>query len=267
MSLGQLYYFEKEVSSLSKPITPDSIIGLSLPGNIMTHQIQESQNKYEAVIHIKDEFISVYKQYLSDNNYKNELCVWNYATSASTNPFQSNAHISSYAQEIIRCVDEGFDYISWNNLLKQGSLLTDSGDFSLYYGLHVLYALYQASHNIERRETLSDYPSSYPEALENSTSNSALVVCQNRFKPLFASVGCIVYDQELSETNLIKNVIDCIESNGSIQIILIQNTSLFHLVKKHTSIYKIPVVPIHLDQNNQDGFFDLIVKQTLGVKL
>lgn len=270
MLLGQLYYYNKLLNSLSFPLTKEQLLHLELAGtpklelNSLYHL---SLN--DLIRKLKDLFSYRYGQLLQQESLAFATQFWNNLVSATIPTEKTKLQPkTAFQQTLLSWQEKQFTLELIPELLKEGELTIDLEDFALFYGIKVLAILNQDILNTQLGSTEWQLPETTTTPGSLSTKPNILVLTSEVYAPLFINLNCeyLPISEDLPE--LLKAVTQTITNNPEIKLILINsdNESIETYLHKYLTS-DVLITTIEFTKFAQDAFFDRLVRKTLGVRL
>lgn len=253
MILGQLYYYEKQIESLNPDFSnlkQVDILGVS-PSQMETLSKEE----------ITDIFIKeMYGIFDREGHVFNQK-FWNYLKSVYKDA-QLPTPNNTFQETVVSWLDHDNDYSYFQEILQEGVLTTNERDFSLYYALKVLNKLLQF-------ENLSSYSTSEILSGKGEIKDQPPILCitNSKFFPLYKNYD-IIYKEFVDDYDVLVVLIKEVLEQHQLELILIdtQNEELVAQLKKKFKLDSV-VSSFSMTDVGSSGFFDILVKDTLGVRL
>ncbi|GAB4143935.1 MAG: hypothetical protein OHK0017_01940 [Patescibacteria group bacterium] len=276
MLLGQLYYYEKILDSITLPLTPEKLMQLDLPGiNYLSSEGFRGLADSELAAQLRDIFIPSYGKLLQDENLTDSYKLWKRLTGPLNLEYEFEPRTPF--QEKINSWQKGLhDSLTLQELINEGKYSLDPNDFYIYFGLRVIYTFsrleLETINNIDLNELISSLEPDQ-DNLEYSDKPGILVVCNESLSPLFANLNCECITRTSNHQLMVSQLKDVLANEPTIQMILIEGYHTEELVKyiRPSIDSSIVITQIHISHNSRgdepQNFFDDLVKQTLGVRL
>lgn len=271
MLLGQLFFYEKELSRLGSNIVVSDFLGIEIAGTQEAiKDLQGIDNIDEFGLKLKEIFIANYEVLLSENKLYKALSFWKYLTSA----IQENIDLrpsSEFQKAILEWILAGSELKDLeNNVLGYGKYSNDQEDFALYYGLHVLYLIYLSQKNSAYSASDLDLSMLQNEGLvtELAAEPEMLIISSNNIKPLMNNLNCIFVASDSSKEVIVEKAKAALNDFSTIKLIIVdtQDQELLYALKKANTT-NVLLVELNFSGTQENNFFDLLVKQTLGINL
>ena len=271
MFLGQLYFYEKELSRLGSNIVVDDFLGIEIAGTqLAIKDLQGIGNIDEFGLKLKEIFIANYDILLTENKLYKALSFWKYLTSA----IQENIDLkpsSDFQKALLEWILAGSELKDLENeALSYGKFSNDQEDFALYYGLHVLHLIYLSQKNSAYSESALDLSLLENDVLETElgTEPEMLIISSNNIKPLINNLNCIFVASASTKEIIVEKTKAALNDFNSIKLIIVdtQDQELLHSLKK-SNTNNVLLVELNFSGTQENNFFDILVKQTLGINL
>jgi len=270
MLLGQLYYYNKVLNSLTFPLTKDQLLLLELAA--------VSKSELESLAHLslmdltqklKDKFSHNYAQLLQQESLTFAYQFWLSLTS-SQNLKDANLPKpkTTFQQTLLTWQTSDFDLEALSELLKEGELTVNLEDFALFYGIKALAVLSHEILTTKKLHTNLQLPEIAAPELQLTTKSNILVLTSEIFFPLFVNLNCqcLLLSENLSE--LLQAITQVLSKNPEIKLILVDSDQEKIESYLHKNLPSdILVTTVKFSDFSHDAFFDRIVRKTLGVRL
>jgi hypothetical protein len=270
MLLGQLLYFEKELGKLTINTTLQNLLDIevaSLDREFLI-SLQSEVDQSFILNQLKNHFIVNYKELLIQNELNKAVVVWNAITDHKITLEKGSYNPTLFQTQIHDWIQGGSSIHDLHtDILQSGKLSTDEQDFALYYGIHFLDTLLRVQQHDPETTDSPIVESSRPSFDDDFSEDiELLVVGPNEFLPLFTNINIGFIDS--TTLNLGEKIDKFRLGNPAVKLILIDeslDTSTVQFKKETDSDLLISTI----DFNSQPsvGFFDNLVKKTLGIKL
>ena len=254
MLLGQLYHYEKQLDQLQP--NRENLSQIELLG------IAREQQSSLTTDQIIDLFIQEVEHIFETEKYTFNLAFWRYLKSVR-NDFALPLAKSEFQAQLLVWVESGYLYSEFEESLKLGSLTVDEADFALYYTLKALNKMLGFEYlRIEVKPTEQD-----DRPVEIPQSTPILVVTKQRFFPLYKNLGIEYSSLDWPEEALVEHVLEEVRDRRY-EVVLLDGASeaVITLLQKKLKGQAL-VSRFSLEAKEESGYFDKIVKDTLGVRL
>jgi hypothetical protein len=278
MLLGQLFHYIKVIDKITLPINETNFSEIDLAG-VGSLNFEEYKNLSQAELQrkLRDVFSSFYIKYLEENKLDFAANFWKGLTSPTKFKSKKLNPSSDFQRQLLNWQSKDFVLSEFKNVVESGRIATDEQDVAIYYGLKVIQKL---SENLEDKivEFDSDLETDSTEGLKKEPQ--ILIITESHKAPLFININCLF--SPLQKSTDLKETLDEIQSdieqNPSISLVLIDledSQKIINYLQKHLPS-NILVTSLGLTEienmknqtkNNNQTFFDKVVKQTLGVRL
>jgi len=274
MFLGQLFYYEKELHKISESGVATSILDIDVAGieNTFKTELKTVVEKSEMLLEFKEAFINGYEKVLIENSLFKALDFWKRITSPIFKLGVATG-ASDFQIAVENWLESGsFIYDLKKGLLTEGSLASTEEDYSLYYGLHVLFVINQFL--VGRQDQTKE-----PEAIVGSKeivlddksfseNPQVIIVASVEVEPLIKDINGVFVRNSGTLEMVKESIVKAVKSNTEIRLIIIDSKDnlLFREISK-LNLPNILVSEAGFNQKIGDTFFDDIVRSTLGVKL
>jgi hypothetical protein len=264
MLLGQLYYFEKKLDAVPALIASGGVAQIELAG--LEFDDIKILEKYEPKdIHTKllVLFTQKYTQLLSENGLTDALETWKLIT----NPFKEESH-SHNRFPLYERVDQWLnsDSEEISDVISDTGIANEENSFAILYGLQVLNILSNKQpKNKQNAQTLNENH----KHISPDLVPKIIVVCNPVLSPLFTNLNCVFIDSGLKNQDILGSIQDMVDQEPTISLILIDSPhreELSKLIVKKIG-NTVLVAPLDLNISESEGYFDNLVKKTLGVRL
>jgi len=271
MLLGQLFFYEKELSRLGTNVVVSDFLNIEIAGTQdYIKDLQYIENIDEFGLKLKEIFIANYQSLLSQNGLHQALSFWKYLTSA----LQENIDLrpnSEFQKAILEWILAGSELKDIeNNVLGYGKYSNDQEDFALYYGLHVLYLIYLSQKNSAYAAGDLDLSLLQNQLTESELSPEPemLIISSNNIKPLIKNLNCIFVASDSTKEIIVEKTKESLNQFTSIKLIIVdtQDLELLYALKK-ANTDNVLMVELNFSGTQENNFFDALVKQTLGINL
>jgi len=268
MLLGQLYYFDKKLESVSQSLQAAEYDSIELMGvSSVDTEVFNGQDLATISRTFRDIFSGSYLQVLQENKLTFAAKFWGYLTSPITPTSTVLAPKSEFQGELLQWLQEGASLQNVSHLIKSGQLTSDEEDFALYYGLHALSVLSVSKQSAQHNINVDDAQ----ETVELNQKSQILIVTDRAMAPLFTNINCIFTEITDSAEQNVKNTQQILLKNPEVSLILVvsDNSSVAETVellqkKVDPNIF---VTTLSFSTDSASGYFDDLVRKTLGVKL
>lgn len=269
MLLGQLYYFDKVLEGIEKPLTLQAIDKIDIAGiGVIESGRYTTFTTDDWCSDLRDKFILGFQNVLADNQFVFGSLLWSAISSSKISTEELPEPVTDFESEITAWLSNGCPQSELGGILKSGKLATIETDFALYYGLHVLDILSNQS-----LETVYNLDLNVP-AVKIDTDqvlNSEADICvfaSNYLRPLFVNLNCYFHPKLESNADILEKIQKVLKTNPNVKMILIENldTAFQRLLSKKLP-HGLIISSIDLDKKDTESYFDRIVKKTLGVRL
>lgn len=271
MFLGQLFYYEKELSKLGADLVISDFLNIEIAGvdKSSLTELNNYNSTDEFAIKLKESFIQNYLNLLQENQLLSSVAFWKLLTAATKDEIKVYPKTEFQSQLLDWIYNDGEIKNIQKTVLNQGGYSDNQEDFALYYGLHVLYLVYESQTNsdyLSRTLELAIVDNSQNQ--EFSTEPEMIIITSNIIKPLVNNLNCIFVSNDETEEIIASTVTSNLNQFSQIKLIIIdsQDLELIKKVKK-ANITNALVVELNFSSNQEDNFFDTLVKQTLGINL
>ena len=254
MLLGQLYHYEKELDKLQA--NRENLAQVELLGIVQEQQAALTTDQ------IVDLFIQEIEHIFAAQKQRFNLRFWRYLKSVKANTVLPEA-TTEFQRQLLVWIESGYDYTQFQESLQLGSLSVDEGDFSLYYALKALDKMLDFTH-LHIEPALEEEPTPLVEIQE---STPILVVTKQRFFPLYKNLGIEYTTLDWPEEALIPHILEEVRDRHY-EVVLLDgaSTEIVSLLQKKLKGQAL-VSRFSLEGDISGGYFDQIVKDTLGVRL
>ena len=270
MLLGQLLFFEKELGKLPFNVSLKNILEIEIASlnREFLNSLQNEVDQSSALNKLKNHFIVSYKELLVQNSLKMAVVMWDAITDHRISLEKPNYKHTLFQGQVYDWIEAGSSIHDLHtDILKSGKLSSDEQDFALYYGIHFLDTLLRVQESITDVADLdivtpvkSVFNDEFIENIE------LLVVGPNEFQPLFTNINIGFIDSAEPKVN--QKIDEFRSLNPTLKLILIDESldiPLIHDKKELDS--ELLVSTIDFNSQASSGFFDNLVKKTLGIKL
>jgi vacuolar-type H+-ATPase subunit F/Vma7 len=263
MLLGQLYYFEKKLDSVRVLVDGDAVDKVEIIGleseDLKLLKGFPSSEIYTRLLTI---FTQKYSSILETEELFSALAVWNLIVSPykSTQDFKRFPIFSKVSQWM-----DGDRGASIDELLDDIEISHEDDEFAIIYGLKVLKTLLGYD-NLDAGAKVDNFD---VKKINPDADPKILVVCSLVLSPFITYLNCIFVDSQLPQTQLIDEIVDNMTRFTAISLILIEENkmeSISNQLKKRLEVTPL-IAPLNLDLDEKTGYFDNLVKKTLGVRL
>ena len=196
---------------------------------------------------------------------QNALKTWKLVTS----PYKSKL-TSPYDFPIYDDVNKWLNGLSQQTLhsfIEEIGIVVNEEEFAVLYGLKVLEVLMEEDAWSVNKLSLDNHIVSSVAVM--SQEIQMLVICRDILSPFFVQLGCDHIDSSLEDGEIVRLAISAISQKKSISLILVDSKNNIDLIptlrKKIDS--NIVVAPFEPNIQDDQGYFDTLVKQTLGIRL
>lgn len=272
MLLGQLYYYEKELTKLGSNLVVQDFLNIEIAGVNKSHlaEIEGYDSIDEFGIKLKELFIQNYLKLLQENQLFQALNFWKLLTSAVKEDNVTVAPKSEFQAQLLDWVyTDGEIKNIQSKVLNLGRYSDNQEDFALYYGLNVLYQIYQSQNDSSySNQSLDLEIVDNSSNLEYNQNPEMILITSNAIKPLISNLNCIFVPNDEPKEIVSNLVTTSLNQYSDIKLIIIdsQEPELIQAVKK-ANITNALLVELNFSSNQEDNFFDVLVKQTLGINL
>jgi hypothetical protein len=268
MLKGQLYHHIKVIDAFAESPTRDNLLTLDILGSQIEDipDIQDMDLK-TATRTVKDYFSLGYRTVLHEHHLDFAYEFW----MALTSPLRvdlTHEPGSLYQRKLQTWMNEEFSADQYAEIIKEGSLQAEVEDIALYYGLKTIYTL----DKLLKPEVDNRMP---PTAQEHhavpehfSEEPQIIFISEEYFAPLFVNLNAHHIHKTASKEHMLDHVRDALRSFGDIRMILVQDDTdgIVAYLQKYLS-NSLLITSIPMDSSDTEGYFDMIVKKTLGVRL
>lgn len=271
MLIGQLFYFEKELSKLGTHAGVEDFLNIEI-ATISKNELislKGDSSSMEFSSKLKELFIQNYLNLLTQNQLYSALNFWKLLTSALKVDLSISTN-SDFQRELLDWIDDGCELSDLKHrVLGIGSRTSNEQDFALYYGLHVLYKIYLVSSSSDTETSqLNLSVESQTTAIEFNNLPEILIIASTSIKPFVENLDCIFIDNSSLKDDIANQVSVNLSEFESIKLLIIdsQDLDLLHKIKK-VNTKNVLVTQLNFSSSQEDNFFDVLVKQTLGINL
>lgn len=268
MLRGQLLHYIKLIDAFALSPSLDELSHLDILGvDISTIPDIYDMDLKAAARTIKDYFSMHYETILADNRLDFACEFWLSLTSPVKTELKHKPN-SLYQQKLQAWMNEEFAPEHFAEMIREGSYQSETEDIALYYGLKTMYVF----DNLLRSE-VEDVQT--PRAKEHhavpehfSEEPQIIVVSEEYFAPLFVNLLAHHIHKTASKEHMLEHVREALRTYGDIRMILVQDDTdgIVPYLQKHLG-HSVLITSIPMDSSETEGYFDMIVKKTLGVKL
>lgn len=258
MLLGQLYFYDKELGKLQ-----DNLQNFS---NIEVLGIDTKSFKRADIDLLRsdiiNDFIPAIESIFKQENYKFNTIFWAYLKSVYRGSEKPVA-ATDFQISVIDWVDNDYSSESFQSILDSGLLLTDEADFALYYALKFLHKIIDFDNFAQIVEQYFDRE----KGANLSSEPQILVVTTPAYYPLYKNINVEFLFSDTDKQILLEQVKEVIKKKP-ISLMLLDSEDLDLLEYMQRKLKQELVVSTFSMKGGGDiGFFDKIVKDTLGVRL
>lgn len=265
MLLGQLYYFEKKLSDIQAALMSGNLTQLEIAG-IEAKDLSELTVFRGGDLKLKlvSLFSGKYTELLAENNLQNALKTWKLIVSPykSTSVPLSNFHLYYTVSNWLNNTPQE----NLGSLVEEIGIVFDEEEFAILYGLKVLETLADKEVQTNHTNTLGTDTASF---VVTGQEVQMLVICSAILSPFFVQLGCEYIDSGLAEDKILQLAMSAISQKDSINMVLIDSKNDVELISKMRKKVdsRIIIAPFQPNIKQDQGYFDSLVKQTLGVRL
>jgi hypothetical protein len=263
MLLGQLYYFEKKLESVKFQVENENIEKVEIIGiEVNTLKSLKGLPPSEIYSKLLVAFTQKYSEILLEEEMVMALETWNLIV----NPYKSTHE--SFKFPIFNKVNSWIDGnpgVTIDQLLVDIGISQEDEEFSIIYGLKVLKVLLG---NDDIRSN-SGYEGNNSKQINPDIESKIVVVCRLAVSPLVTNLNCFFVDSQLSDLQIIEEINSTLNKYPNISLILIEEDKFEYLrvvIKKRLE-NQLLIAPLDLQIEENSGYFDNLVKKTLGVRL
>jgi hypothetical protein len=273
MIIGQLYYYNKKLDEAIQKIDRGEFGGVELLGleNDDLNELEQDASVNEFLYSLREKFNKNYREVLRNEEFVFASDFWDNLTTPVKEVSKDFVEPKSdFQNDLYTWFLEGALFEKIEELLNTGFLTDNSEDYALFYGLKVMYALNRSRDSREEDSAGFDYQADSL-STDNLSENPEMVVVTKSFlAPLFANLNCKTVSPK-EQKELIREIKLIENSNKYLKLILlVDNTDdqLESAIRKNISP-SILVASVDIDRGEKQdsGFFDDLVKKTLGVRL
>lgn len=258
MLLGQLYYYDKELERLQD--------GLENIQNVEILGIDSGAYKFtyfdEIRVQVISDFIDGMEKVFENQKYRFNILFWKYLKSVLKG-YQVPQAASDFQSVVVDWVESDYSSQAFREILESGDLLTKEDDFALYYALKFLHKVLNFDNFAQ---VIREY-SGFESGVELASDPQILVITKPHYYSLFKNINVdflsIYEDKRLLEEQIRERI-----SKKPISLLLLDGASeeLFDFVSRKFR-QELVISDFSLEGQEGVGFFDKIVKETLGVRL
>jgi hypothetical protein len=270
MLIGELYYYDKTLDQIQFPLTSENSDKVEIYGvPKITQPEVNGLSSIEIGTIFRDKFSKAFAEALNQQKIPFTTSFW----SALTSPYSQNesrlTSSSQFQEVVLEWAKDGFKISDLSEVLKLGRLTSTISDFSLYYGLKVIYLLTTANQS-QRQTSKIDYPKT--QEADQITQNKEILVLTTRFiAPLFTNLNCAYLPLTEDPKIALDNVRNELSKNHEIKLIIIEGENpdlIKHLQRNLPPNILITGLELEVKNSNQSQtYFDLLVKKTLGIRI
>jgi hypothetical protein len=264
MILGQLFYYEKKLEEVAdllaqKNYSQIEILGLDESDLKDLEKFTGSgQNKQ-----LLTRFTAKYGSLLKEENLFQASYVWDLIS----DPFLKNSSslLTTPGLQTIENWLSNSGSGNYQELFDEVGIVTEIDDVAVVYGLKVIDLLLNSSQN----KSKNAFANLNEKQINLDEKSKIVVICTPNISPLFTHLNCTFIDIGLTDSEVVTQLKTVYTNNPEIDLVLIDSPKLSELKKlinKHI-IHDFLIAPIDLDVQSSSGFFDQLVKDTLGVRL
>ncbi len=273
MIIGQLYYYNKKLDEAVQKIDRGEFDGIELLGldEGGVADLDESVSANEYLYSLREKFNKNYTEILRDEGFVFASNFWSNLTTPLKETDKDDVEPKSdFHNELYNWFLEGAFFEDIEDLLNSGFLTDSSEDYALFYGLKVMYVLNKSREDLSEEDSNFDYQADSLNADNLSETPEIAVVTKSFLAPLFSNLNCKIVSPK-EERELVREIKSLEESNKSLKLVLLVDNleeGLESAIRKSVSS-SILVASIDIDKegDQSSGFFDDLVKKTLGVRL
>jgi len=272
MSLGQLFFFLKELDKIDKNWQKEKIASLNLAGvkNFPVkdfEDLDETQTKRK----IRDVFSKNYTTFLHENKLFKAENFWKLLTSSLKTQNISFLPETDFQQKLYQWMKSGFLIDNLAEVISNGNLATDDEDVAIFYGLKVIFTF----SNLQDLSTNKVETKTRKAKGELSPDPQILVLTDNHKFPLFVNLNIVTmsFFEEESVEEILAKIRKKLQQFSEIKLVIVdtQDTTgnLVNFLSKKLSL-EVMVSSVDFSGKVEAGkktYFDTLAKSTLGVNL
>ena len=275
MLLGQLFHYLKVIDSIKLPINSSNFSELELAG-VKNLNFEDFKNLSQTELKrkLRDIFRQAYTNYLKESKLDFSYNFWLQLTSPKKSRKNLIKPTTNFQEKLLDWQQNDFSISELENLLKEGKLVIKEGDVAIFYGLKVINKLTEKTDS--KSKLLGLIPQGGEKKQNLKKEPQILVLTKNHKNPLFINLNslCIPFDSSLNEKEILNHIQTKIDEYSSISLVLVDlldSQKIIHYLQKHLPS-SILVTSLGLEEaitssDNNQTFFDTIVRKTLGVRL
>lgn len=276
MLLGQLFFYSKELDKLLESGDIQLLKNTQILGIDSDYLKKPDLLAKNDVLKILVDFIETYQVILKKESLQPSYNFW----STLVDPLKKDADLSKiksdYLKQLYNWIETGSKLKELPELLSNGVLTTTEGEYSLYYGLNVVYTLNSliSSNSID---SIADLVNSFANDVQThsfSETPQVIVISSLNNNPLFKNINFFCLNtQDANHQSIAQQIKNITFQTPSISIILIDESYISNSKDLEKQIKKVPelknifLISLKLSSFSNDNFFDEIVTSTLGVRL
>lgn len=266
MNIGQLYYFAKKVEELKNLSLVDKLESIEIYGlNLQEINFPKSISNSELKNLIKDYFIPAYSQSLEENKLAFASKFWQKLTSPKKFSGSNPSPKTDYQIDLLNWLNSDQDFPKFLEIIQNGWLTTDLEDYTCFYGLLVIDFL---THKLnEESQEINQFSKPLLDVNNLSSQSEILIFTEKKLSPIFQNFNCqtVLFGDDAEEN--LSSAQSILQKNPEIKLVLLTNNSPETLALLEKRLPE-DVLVAEISFNQEDsGYFDNIVKKTLGVRL
>jgi hypothetical protein len=264
MLLGQLYYYEKKIESVKFLVENNEVEKVEIIGveTSLLKSLKDLPSK-EVYPKLLVAFSQKYSEILEQESLFSALNTWKLVTSPYKSTYQSSKN--SIYEKVSLWLDGSSEYETITQLLDDIGFTQEDEEFAVVYGLIVLQTLLGSdSLGVRQKATDFEYKQINPDQ-----EPKIIVVCPLSLSPLMTNLNCIFIDTQLDQSQIISKISEYVSESPLISLVLVEEDKWEELsVLLSRRLERPPLVaPLNLGLEDNSGYFDNLVKKTLGVRL
>jgi hypothetical protein len=263
MLLGQLYYFEKKLESVRFMVESNSLEGIEIIG-VEKHFLKSLKGLTHKEIYTKIlvNFSQAYTKILKAEEMQIALEIWKLITSPYKSPYKSNKSRIFYT---VNHWLDGNENMTISELLNEIGITHEDDEFAIVYGLSVIKVLLGGN----KTKSKLQMENTQGKNINPDIEPKIIIVCDLAVSPFLTNLNCVFIDITLNQQGIVSSIMESISRYENISLILIEESRwevISYQIKKYTD-HQILIAPLNLRDDQNIGYFDNLVKKTLGVRL
>ncbi len=271
MIIGQLYYYESKLDEIHRRISEGDYENIEVLG-ITRDDIEKNKSltPNELLYNLRQTFSKRYNELLQEENMKFAAGFWNELISPVVDPiFEPTIKPSTpYQNSLLEWLNRGNSINEVSEIVFPGLFSNDEEDYALFYGIKTLHTLNLLQDEGKTNRSEKDLEGG-SEGEENlSKEPEILVITKGFLAPLFVNINCdYILDKEGSE--LLEEAEKYAKKNTHLKMVLaINKDRAFENSLKKRLDSNILIATLEIDDISESkGFFDQIVRSTLGINI